>query len=495
MSDLTSLPLFRHTPVDDPSDLLLPAPPPLSTPLGVQLPPVAVAQRNSSTHTNGRAQAADPVDWALVRRERMKAAELLSSRVKHRDGLSEAEHREHGRAVISEVLREHNNQRVDNGEPPLTAAAERATASAFFDVLFGLGRLQQLLNLPGVTDIQIRGFDNVHVTYLDGRQEKAAAIADSNEDLMEFIAMLASREGRPWSRLHSKLNLALPGRVRLAASAWTTPYPCLTLRLMPLGNVDLPKLVELGGMSPVLADFLAAAVRADKSIIVTGIQGTGKTSLLQAMASVLPADEAVGTVETEFELYLHDMGGRHTNVIPEQERPGMGERDADGRVMGEVTLEDLLYQAHRHSLRRIFVGELRGPREFRALLDAMKTSAGSLSTVHGKTPREALERLGGIGSRAGMETDEAYAQLATSIDLIVQMRKEKVGGRLVRYVHEVAEVTSGEGGRPALNRCFVPDASGTVAVPNTPPTFLAELEEAGFDRSQLFTEHENRFTS
>lgn len=476
MSDLESLPIFQDAQSDDrqaPTRIVVSRHP---AGAGFPVTPLLATRRADPT------EAAADVDWALVRELRGEAAEQLS---RESDGMDDAERRELGREIIAALLRGHNDGQIDLGRPALTPALERRVAAAVHDALFGLGRLQRLVDDPELADIEIRGYDNVHLIYADGRLERGEPVADSNEDLIETIAFLAAREGRSFSSVHSKLDLPLPGRARLAASAWTNPWPMVTIRLKPLGAATMPQLVELGTVSPALSGFLGAAVRARKSVLVAGGQGYGKTTLLQALASELDPDEAIGTVESEYELYLHEMPDRHRRVYAEQSRPGSGERGPDGRAAGEVTLEDAIYGCLRHNLSRIVVGELRGAREFRALMQAITVASGSLSTVHAYSPRAAIERLAAGGVDAGYDTAHSYRQIAEHIALVIQIDKRTVDGRPERFVSEVVEVTTGDDGRPGMNRCFVPGHDGR-AIPMTAPSFLTELKAFGFDPHSAF---------
>ncbi len=157
-----------------------------------------------------------------------------------------------------------------------------------FDALFGLGRLQPLVDDPSVENITILGFDEVWLEHGDGRLERGPSVADSDQDLIDFLVFLGSRSevnARQFSEANPRLHLRLDGGARLAATAWVTPRPSVVVRRHRMRDVTLSDLVAKGSLSEVAASFLAAAVRARKSIVVAGPQGAGKTTMVRALCA------------------------------------------------------------------------------------------------------------------------------------------------------------------------------------------------------------------
>ncbi len=428
------------------------------------------------------------VDWGQVRAFRQQAAELLTAQLRDRPGLDEATRREIGRALIVSMLNDHADSLLTKGTPAPTLAAQHALATAIFDSLFGLGRLQPLVDDPDVENIEIRGYDRVHLVYGDGMVQVGPPVADSDEELIETLAFLASQSGRSFTPLNWELDLRLHGGHRLAARAWRCPRPIVVIRIHRYTDIDLADLQRLGMVDDVLAQFLGAAVRASKAIVVSGAQGAGKTTLVRALCNEMDPWESLATIETEFELHLDELPDRHHRVVPYEGRPGSGERGVDGRSAGEVTLDGLLYSVLRTNVSRIIVGEVRGP-EVIPMLKAAQSSTGTLSTTHAHSARGAIERLATCALESGphVTSEFAYLLIASGIDLIVQIGVQDDthrGGRKHRYVSEVLEVALGEHGRPALTDVFSPDSTGR-AVPRTHPSFLAELQRAGFDPAWL----------
>ncbi len=235
---------------------------------------------NPMTRNVGRGEN---IDWSLVRAYREQAADQLAHALRTREGLDEAGRRELGRSIVVELLADHAERALTKGLPIITQDEQIQLAEAIMAALFGLGRLQPLVDDPDIENIEINGADNVHLIYSDGRIEQGPPVADSDEELIETLSFLASRttsNERPFSPTNPRLHLRLPDSSRLAATAWITPRPVAVIRKHRLTDIALDDLVDLDMLTPAAASFLGAAVRARKSIVVSGSQGAGKALAL-----------------------------------------------------------------------------------------------------------------------------------------------------------------------------------------------------------------------
>lgn len=450
----------------------------------------AVARAGREYHGQpGNPRLRDSEFWRQVNSLRGEVSARLTTALATRE-LDEEQREALGQELIQQVVRDHNDALLSGGQRNWTPEYQVEVTRALFDALFRLGRLQPLIDTPDVENIEITGTAPVLMLMGDGRRAYAEPIADSDAELIDFLQFLAARDPaneRSFTRANPFLNLDLPGRVRLAAVGWVVPWPRVTIRLQRLQSVDLELLRRNNTIDTVLAEFLTAAVRARKSIVVSGQgQGSGKTTLLRALCAGLDPWESIATIETDYELYLHLEPEKHKRVVALRTREGSGEMNTSGRRVGEINTNVNVYESLRHNISRIIVGEVRGP-EIVSMFQAMQMGNGSLSTVHADGARDVVERLVGMAVQdSTLSETYAYRQVAQSVDLIVFLRVD-VGadGLRRRYVSEVIEVTRGEAGNPvAITDVFEPGPNGR-AVPKTTPSFLADLEAEGFDAGLL----------
>jgi pilus assembly protein CpaF len=429
------------------------------------------------------------VDWSLVAALRAQASEQLSHAVAAQRGrLDRAAQEELGRSIVLDLIESAMAERVNAGDTAWTPAQQGGLARAVFDSLFRLGRLQSLVDDDRVENIIIAGHDHVMLELIDGSLIDGPPVADSDEELVDFLVFLASRSevnARGFSEGQPRLHLRLDGGARLAAAAWVTPRPSVVIRRHRLMHVTLDDLVDRDMLTPVAASFLRAAVRARKSIVVAGSQGSGKTTLVRALCAEIDPAEAIGTFETEYELHLHELP-RHKIVHAWEARPGSGERRLDGRQAGEFTLDEALVDSFRFNLSRQIVGEVRG-KEIWAMIKAMESGTGSISTTHAADAVAAVRKLVTCAMEAGPHITQALAtsKLAATVDVIVQLAMETTTSHdrslRRRRVAEIIALTPGERETGyATTHVFAPNAAG-VATPAVLPDEYRALASHGFD--------------
>jgi Flp pilus assembly CpaF family ATPase len=426
------------------------------------------------------------LDWALVRSLRGQVADELTKRLPERASGIDESAREIGRTIINRVVSEHIEGQLRSGAGALSAQEQDLMVQAVFDSQFGLGRLQPLVDDETIENVEVRGHDRVTLTHVGGVIVDGPPVAANDEELVEQIGHLAGRAGitgRPFSPRNPQLDMRLHGGHRLSASNWTTPVPYVTIRRHRLIQVNLDDLVHYELMDSVCKDFLAACVRARMSIVVAGEQGAGKTTLTRALCNEIEPEEAIGTVETEYELHLDKSPDKHPRVNVWEAQPGNGQAGPDGRIPGEVTVDQLLRGSFRYNLDRVIVGEVRGG-EVATMFEAMEAGAGSLSTIHARSSRAVVERLVTLAIKHTMGgTEYAYRQVANHIDLIVHIDKKSVRDRdgtrrMRRYIDSVLDVMPGEHGMPALTDVFA-IREGELR-PHTIPSWFDELGEVGY---------------
>ena len=444
------------------------------------------------------ATPAGKVDWQQVAVFRAQASNQLTAALGDQRGMDPETERELGRAIILELLQSTAAERLQIGELGWTLADQDALATAVFNTLFGLGRLQPLVDDDTVENIIIASAANVWVEKTDGTLVKVDPVADSDQELLDFLSFVATRSeanARSFSSVTPRLHMRLDGGSRLAAAAWVTAYPSVVIRRHRLRRVTLEDLVARNMISANQATFLKAAIKARKSVVVAGSQGAGKTTLLRALCAEINPWEAIGTFETEFELHLHELNDVHPIVHAWEARPGSGEIGADGRRAGEFTIDEALYDSFRFNLSRQIVGEVRG-REVWAMIKAMESDAGSISTTHARDGEAAIRKLVTCAMEAGAHVTRelATSKLADTIDIIVQVNLETVPlaegkWRRSRWVSEILHVSPGEQAKGyATTHVYLPNPRGGPAIPGTLPDELQELERDGFDLTGYLAE-------
>jgi len=426
------------------------------------------------------------VDHTQVKRFRQEVGDRLAQqrRLDAESGLppmSGEDERQFARALIAQVLEQHARTEITSGGRAPSAEEEEELAGAVHAALFGVGRLQPLLDDTDIENIDINGCDQVFVGFADGREEMGEPVADSDEELVDLIQILAAYSGlssRSFDTANPQLDLRLPDGSRLSAVMDVTIRPALSIRRARLGKVFLSDLVGNGTLTPELGMFLAAAVAARKNIMISGATNAGKTTLLRAVANQIAPAERLVTVERALELGLDHFPELHPNVVALEERlPNM-----EGQ--GAISMAELVRRSLRMNPSRVIVGEVLGD-EIVTMLNAMtQGNDGSLSTIHANSSMEVFNRIAtyAIQSAERLPVEATHMLIAGAIDFVVFLEKRNYyarGGQLRRFVSSVREVT-GCDGRVLSSEVFTAGPDCT-AVPHAPLSCLDELAEHGYD--------------
>ncbi|HTW18487.1 MAG TPA: ATPase, T2SS/T4P/T4SS family [Nocardioides sp.] len=425
------------------------------------------------------------MDQQLVRRLREEVAEVLS-RQRREDALngvppmSAEDERQFARAVVARVLDGYAREEVRAGRTPPSPDEETALAEGVHAALFGVGRLQPLLDNPEIENIDINGHDHVFIGYADGREERGQPVADSDDELVELVQTLGAYSGltsRPFDTANPQLDIRLPDGSRLSAVMGVCRRPSLSIRRARLSRVSLDTLVGYGTMSPELAAFLSAAVRARKNIMIAGATNAGKTTLLRALANEIEPGERLITVERALELGLGEFPDLHPNVVAFEERLP----NAEGS--GAIQMAELVRRSLRMNPSRVIVGEVLGD-EIVTMLNAMSQgNDGSLSTIHANSSAEVFNRICtyAIQSAERLPSEATMMLIGGAIDFVVFVDRINTfaqGGNLRRVVTSVREV-NGVDGRVLSSEVFAVGADG-VAVPAAAVSCQADLEAVGY---------------
>ncbi|GAA1994233.1 CpaF family protein [Kitasatospora viridis] len=391
--------------------------------------------------------------------------------------LSPQQHRAMGERLLAEELERRIEQRLLLGAPTsLDKAAEARAMRAAHHALFGLGGLQGLLEDPEIENVFANGCDQVFVRYADGHKEQVGPIAASDAELAELVRSIASRGGteeRRFDRAVPRLNMQLPDGSRLFAVMAVSERVSLSIRRHRYPRASLPELRALGMFDAELENLLRAFVLARKNLIVAGGTNMGKTTLLRALASEIPATERLVTIEDTYELGLH-LDGLHPDVVPMQAR----EANIEGE--GEVSQAELVRWGLRMAPDRVIVGEVRGAEVVPMCTAMSQGNDGSLSTIHASSSRGVFTKLAAYAvqapERLGLEATNLL--VASAVHFVIHLARDASGRRAVSSIREVVgadgdQLISNEVYRPG------PDRRAVYATPLRSET-LAELELTGY---------------
>lgn len=313
-----------------------------------------------------------------------------------------------------------------------------------FNSVRRLDLLQELVDDKDITEIMVNGAGDIFYEKYGHmcRWDKAFESNDKLEDVIQQIVAGANRQVNEASPIVDA-RLADGSRVNVVLKPVALNGPILTIRKFPEKPMSMTRLIRQGALTEEAAAFLEKIVRAKYNIFISGGTGTGKTTMLNALMGYVPEDERVITIEDSAELQIHNI----TNLVKLEARNA----NADGEH--QVSIRDLIKSAMRMRPDRIIVGEVRGA-ESVDMIQAMSSGHdGSISTGHSGSPEEMLSRL---ETMVLMGTDIPLTairkQIASAIDIIVQLERLRDKSRRVT---EITEVVGCEDGEIRLNPLFI----------------------------------------
>jgi pilus assembly protein CpaF len=323
---------------------------------------------------------------------------------------------------------------ISSENTPLAAADRNRIAQEVSDEILGLGPLEPLLRDAEITEIMVNGPNDIFVER-SGKIFAVDAKFTNDTHLRRTIDKIVSRIGRRVDESSPMVDarLADGSRVNAVIAPIALDGSILTIRKFahdPFTDLDL---IAFGTLSVQGRDFLQACILGRRNVVISGGTGSGKTTLLNVLSSFIPADERIITIEDAAELQL-----RQRHVLRLESRPS----NTEGK--GSVSIRELVKNALRMRPDRIVVGEIRDGAAL-DMLQAMNTGHdGSLTTVHANTPRDSLARMETLVLMAGISLPVRAIrdQVASALDLIVQVARLKDGSRRVTAISEVEGMES-----------------------------------------------------
>ncbi|MFY9614536.1 MAG: CpaF family protein [Candidatus Dormiibacterota bacterium] len=307
----------------------------------------------------------------------------------------------------------------------------------------GYGPIDPLLKDPNVTEIMVNAPDEVYIER-GGQILRTQIRFEDNSQLMNVIRRMAATIGRRIDESTPMVDARLPDGSRLNAviPPAATRGPALTIRKFRSFNMGLDQLIGEGTLSPAMASFLQAAVQGRLNILISGGTGSGKTTTMNVLGSLVPARERVVTIEDSAELQLG-----HPHVVSLEYRPP----NVEGK--GELTIRSLLRNSLRMRPDRVMIGEVRDAAAL-DMLQAMNTGHdGSMSTIHANSARDAFSRLETMVMTGSVDIPlpAVRAQVASALNLVIQQARLPDGSR---KIIQIAEVSGYQGDTPVLTDIF-----------------------------------------
>lgn len=306
--------------------------------------------------------------------------------------------------------------------------AERLTKIAL-TLSLGLGPLEEWLSDPDISEIMINGTESIYIEKNGVMNTLPSPFKDA-VSIMRIVDRILSPLGRRVDEKSPYVDGRLPdgSRINVIIPPVSLTGPVLTIRKFSEERLDIARLVDMKTLSREAADFLEKTVISKKNILISGGTGTGKTTLLNSLASFIPSGERVITIEDAAELNLEQ-----EHVVRLETRPPNIEGES------EITTRDLVRNSLRMRPDRIIVGECRGA-EALDMLQAMNTGhEGSMTTCHANSPRDALKRLEMMALMTGIDLPLRVIreQIASGINIIIQISRMAGGRRAVTSIVEI----------------------------------------------------------
>jgi len=375
----------------------------------------------------------------------------------------------------------------DTENPLLNRIEREKLIEEILDETLGFGPLEPLLKDPTISEVMVNGPKKIYVERR-GKIEKSEVVFRDGDHLLQIIDRIVSKVGRRVDETSPLCDARLPdgSRVNAVIPPIALDGASLSIRRFGATPLKLEDLLNYKAFTPEMAMLLEGAIKARLNVVISGGTGSGKTTLLNTLSAFIPGDERLVTIEDAAELQL-----QQDHIVRLETRPA----NIEGK--GAILTRDLVKNALRMRPDRIIVGECRGS-EALDMLQAMNTGhAGSMTTLHSNTPRDALARLETMIMMSGVElpVKAMRQQIASAVDLIIQVNRLQGGPRKMCSITEVMNMEQDiiimqeifrfkQLGVDQNGRCF-----GQFEATGVRPTFVQRLEQKGIKLpSNMFTE-------
>lgn len=311
----------------------------------------------------------------------------------------------------------------------LNLREQKGLVALLLNDMLGLGPLEPLLADDEITDILVNGGNQIYIER-KGKLELTDIHFRDERHLLNIATRIVTAIGRRVDETSPicDARLADGSRVNVIIPPLAIDGTSISIRKFAKQKITLDKMIQQDNISPEMGTVMKIAARSRLNILISGGTGSGKTTLLNALSRMIDLGERVVTIEDAAELQL-----QQPHVVRLETRP------ANLEGQGEVSMRDLVKNSLRMRPDRVILGEIRGS-EAVDMLQAMNTGHdGSLGTIHANRPREALTRLENMVGLAGINlpAKAVRTQIASALDLVIQVARMRDGMRRVQFVTEV----------------------------------------------------------
>ena len=350
---------------------------------------------------------------------------------------------------ISKKVEEVINNSLERDASFLPYSERQKISLELLNEVLGLGPIESLIKDKEISEIMVNGPHQVYVEK-KGKLVLTDICFRDDDHVMHVIEKIVAPIGRRIDESMPMVDARLPdgSRVNAIIPPLSLKGPVITIRKFSRDPLKISDLIRFGSLTPSMAKFLEACVKARLNIVISGGTGSGKTTTLSVLSSFIPHDERIVTIEDAAELQL-----RQEHVIILETRAA----NIEGK--GAVTIRDLVRNSLRMRPDRIVVGEVRAG-EALDMLQAMNTGHdGSLTTGHANSPRDIISRLETMVLMAGMDLPvrAIREQIASAVDIIVQQNRLRDGSRKITHITEVLGM---EGDTIVLQDIFLYEQTG-----------------------------------
>ncbi len=342
-----------------------------------------------------------------------------------------------------------------------------------YDIIFGLGPLEDLLRSPSITEIMVVNPRQIYIER-NGRIVRVPQSFPSEESCLSIIERIVAPLGRRIDRSSPLVDARLRdgSRVNAIIEPLAIKGPCITIRKFPQYRVGVDDLLRWKSITMPAVVLLKACILYRANILVSGGTGSGKTTLLNVLSGFIPSHERLVTIEDSAELRL-----QQEHVVSLETKP------ANAEGAGQYTTRDLVKNALRMRPDRIIVGECRG-NEAIDMLQAMNTGhSGSMTTIHANSTADAVARVETmVLMGAELPMTAVRRQIASALHLIVHTERTSTGQRMVSQISEVMglhPVTGEVETRDIMRSIEISPGVRQLKATGFMPRFLGEMVEKG----------------